>query len=143
MPVLYKSPRALAVRRGRWCTFCLSQSPRRPPLTVPDIIDDDTEINHAERAFLAAVLVCHGVRGQPKEADLDAAMTEMILQVQDNPPEGAPSPIIKRWLVPLSDLDRIKVAAAAFVKFGTTKPSIFQVRAAHRAIFGTDLAIAS
>jgi hypothetical protein len=39
-------------------------------------------------------------------------------QVQDNPPEGAPSLIVKRWLVPLSNLDRIKVAAAAFVMFG-------------------------
>ena len=57
-------------------------------------------------------------------------------QVQDNPPEGAPSVIVKRWLSPLSGLDRIKIAAAAFAKFGVTKPNIFQVRAAHGEIFG-------
>ncbi len=111
-------------------------------MTVPDIVVDDSDLNHAERAFLDAVLVCHGVREQPTESDFTRAMKVMIAyaqQVQDNPPEGAPSLIIRRWLSPLSDQDRIKIAAAAFVKFGATKPTIFQVRAAHREIFGTDL----
>lgn len=111
-------------------------------MTVPNIVADDSELNHAERAFLDAVLVCHGVHEQPTESDFSRAMKVMIAyaqQVQDNPPEGAPSLIIRRWLSPLSDQDRIKIAAAAFVKFGATKPSIFQVRAAHREVFGTDL----
>jgi hypothetical protein len=60
-------------------------------------------------------------------------------QVQDNPPAGAPSLIVQRWLSPLSNLDRVKIAAAAFVKFGATKPNIFQVRAAQREIFGPAL----
>jgi hypothetical protein len=59
-------------------------------------------------------------------------------QVQDNPPEGQPSLIVKRWLAPLSNLERVKVAAAAFVMFGATKPNIFQVRAAHRQLCGVD-----
>jgi hypothetical protein len=110
-------------------------------VTVPDIVSDDSALNHAERAFLDAVLLCHGVRDQPTEADFNQAVKVLVAyaqQVQDNPPEGAPSLIIRRWLSPLSDQDRIKVAAAAFVKFGATKPSIFQVRAAHREIFGAD-----
>jgi hypothetical protein len=102
-------------------------------------VADDSELNRAERAFLEAVFTCHGVREQPTESDFRRAMRVMIAyaqQVQDNPPEGTPSLIVKRWLAPLSTLDRVKVAAAAFVKFGATKPSIFQVRAAHEAIFG-------
>jgi hypothetical protein len=108
-------------------------------VTVPDIVADDSELNRAERAFVEAVLACHGVRGQPTDSQFKRAMKVMIAyaqQVQDNPPEGAPSQIVKRWLSPLSNPDRIKVAAAAFVKFGATKPNIFQVRAAHREIFG-------
>lgn len=111
-------------------------------MTVPDILIDDSELNRAERAFLDAVLACQGIREQPSECDFRRAMKVMMAyaqQVQDNPPEGAPSLIIRRWLSPLSDQDRIKIAAAAFVKFGATKPSIFQVRAAHREVFGTDL----
>ena len=107
-------------------------------MTVPDIVADESELNRAERAFLQAVLACHGVRGQPTESEFKRAMKVMIAyaqQVQDNPPEGAPSLIVKRWLSPLSNLDRVKVAAAAFVKFGATKPNIFQVRAAHRELF--------
>ncbi len=111
-------------------------------MTVPSIVADDSDLNRAERAFLEAVLVCQGVREQPTEADFQRAMKVMIAyaqQVQDNPPEGAPSQIIRRWLSALSDQDRIKIAAAAFVKFGATKPNIFQVRAAHREVFGMDL----
>jgi hypothetical protein len=111
-------------------------------VTAPHIVVDDSELNRAEKAFLDAVLVCHGVLEQPTESDFKRAMKVMIAyaqQVQDNPPEGSPSQIIRRWLSPLSDQDRIKIAAAAFVKFGATKPSIFQVRAAHREVFGTDL----
>jgi hypothetical protein len=114
-------------------------------VTVPNIVADDSELNKAERAFLDAVLVCQGVRGEPTEAEFNRAMKTMITyaqQVQDNPPEGTPSSIIRRWLSPLSDRDRIAIAAAAFVKFGATKPSIFQVRAAHREVFGTDLSAA-
>jgi hypothetical protein len=110
-------------------------------VTVSDIVADDSELSRAERAFLQAVLVCQEVREQPTESDLKRAMKVMIAyaqQVQDNPTEGAPSLIVKRWLSPLSTLDRILVAAAAFVMFGATKPNIFQVRAAHRALFGAD-----
>ena len=108
-------------------------------MTVPDIVADDSELNRAEKAFLQAVWACHGVREQPTEADFKRAMKVMIAyaqQVQDNLPEGEPSVIVKRWLSPLSNLDRVKVAAAAYVMFGATKPNIFQVRAAHREIFG-------
>ena len=108
-------------------------------MTVLDIVADDTELNRAERAFLEAVFICHGVREQPTESDFKRAMKVMIAyaqQVQDYPPEGAPSLIVKRWLSPLSSLERVKVAAAAFVKFGATTPNIFQVRAAHTEIFG-------
>jgi hypothetical protein len=111
-------------------------------VTVADIVVDDAELNNAEKAFLDTVMLCHGVREQPTESDFKRAMKVMIAyaqQVQDNPPEGVPSALIKRWLSSLSDQDRIKIAAAAFVKFGATKPSIFQVRAAHREVFGTDL----
>jgi hypothetical protein len=111
-------------------------------VTVPDKVANYSEQNSAEIAFLQAVLACHGVREQPTESDFKRAMKVMIAyaqQVQDNPPEGAPSLIVKRWLSPLSNLDRVKVAAAAFVKFGATKPNIFQVRAAHREIFGPAL----
>jgi hypothetical protein len=110
-------------------------------MTVPDNLTDESELKHAERAFLDAVMLCHGVRGPPTEDDLGQAMKVMIAyaqQVEDNPPEGSPSLIIRRWLSPLSDQDRVKVAAVAFVKFGATKPSIFQVRAAHREVFGAD-----
>jgi hypothetical protein len=108
-------------------------------VTVPDIVADDSELNRAEKAFLQAVWTCHGVREQPTEADFKRAMKVMIAyaqQVQDNPPEGEPSVIVKRWLSPLSTMDRVKVAAAAYVMFGATKPNIFQVRAAHKEIFG-------
>jgi hypothetical protein len=110
-------------------------------VTVPDIVTDDSELNHAERAFLDAVLLCHGVRDEPTEVDFKRAVKVLVAyaqQVQDNPPDGAPSLIIRRWLSSLSDQDRIKVAAAAYVKYGATKPSIFQVRAAHRELFGAD-----
>jgi hypothetical protein len=111
-------------------------------VTVADIVVDDAELNNAEKAFLDTVLLCQGVHEQPTESDFKRAMKVMIAyaqQVQDNPPEGVPSTLIKRWLSSLSDQDRIKIAAAAFVKFGATKPSIFQIRAAHREVFGTDL----
>ena len=107
-------------------------------MTVPDILVDDSELNHAEKAFLDAVLICHGVRERPTPADFKRAMKVMIAyaqQDQDNPPEGSPSAIIRHWLSPLSSQDRIRIAAAAFVKFGATKPNIFQVRAAHRELF--------
>lgn len=108
-------------------------------VTIPDMVVDDSELNDAEKAFLDAVLVCHGVRDKPSESEFRGALQVMIAyaqQVQDNPPEGAPSAIVKRWLSPLSDQDRVRIAAAAFVQFGATKPNIFQVRAAHRVVFG-------
>ena len=110
-------------------------------MTVPNAVVDNCELNLAERAFLDAVLVCQGVQGQPTETEFRTAMKVMIAyaqQVQDNPPEGPPSVIVKRWLSPLPSQDRVRIAAAAFVKFGATKPNIFQVRAAHRELFGTD-----
>ncbi len=110
-------------------------------MTVPNIVVNDRELNHAERAFLDAVLVCQGVL-QPLESDFKTAMKVMIAyaqQVEDNPPEGSPSRIIRRWLSGASDQDRIKVAAAAFVRFGVTKPNIFQVQAAYRELFGRDI----
>ena len=110
-------------------------------MTVSDNVVDDGELNRAHGAFLQAVLICHGVREEATESDVERATAVMIAyaqQVQDNPPEATPSLIVKRWLSPLSNLDRIKVAAAAFVMFGATKPSIFQVRAAHRQVFGAD-----
>lgn len=111
-------------------------------MTVPDIISDDSEFNSSEKAFLEAVLACQGIAAEPTEADFRRAMKVMIAyaqQVQDNPPEEPPSRITRRWLAPLGDRDRIRIAAAAFVRFGTTKPSIFQVRAAFREVFGDDL----
>jgi hypothetical protein len=113
-------------------------------VTVPNIVADDSDLNEAERSFLDAVMACHGVGEQPTEADFNRAMKVMIAyaqHVEDNPPEGTPSQIIGRWLSPLSDQDRIKIAAAAFVKFGATKPNIFQVRAAHREVFGKDIGV--
>jgi hypothetical protein len=113
-------------------------------VTVPDVVINEDDLNQAERAFLEAVFVCQGVLHRPTQEDLGRAMKVMVAyaqQVQDNPPEGIPSLIVKRWLSPLSDQDRIKVAAAAFVLFGATKPNIFQVRAAHRKVFGDDLAV--
>ena len=111
-------------------------------MTVPDCVTlSEDELNSAERAFLDAVVICHGVPGRATQEEFARAMQVMVAyaqQVQDNPPEGAPSLIVKRWLAPLTDQDRIKVAAAAFVLFGTTKPNIFQVRAAHRTLFGDD-----
>jgi len=110
-------------------------------VTAPDSVPNQDDLNHAERAFLDAVLVCHGVHGRPVQADISRALKVMVAyaqQVQDNPPDGTPSLIVKRWLSPLSGTDRIKIAAAAFVLFGATKPSIFQVRAAHRQVFGDD-----
>jgi hypothetical protein len=108
-------------------------------VTVPEIVADDGELNRAERAFVEAVLTCQGVGEQPTQSEFRRALEVMIdyaQQVQDNPPEGAPSQIVKRWLAPLSALDRVKIAAAAFVKFGATKPNIFQVRAAQTQLFG-------
>jgi hypothetical protein len=111
-------------------------------VTAPDVVTDEHDLNPAEKAFVDAVVVCHGVGGEPTPEAFERAMRVMVAyaqQVQDNPPEGTPSLIVKRWLAPLSDQDRIKVAAAAFVLFGATKPNIFQVRAAHRTVFGEDL----
>jgi hypothetical protein len=111
-------------------------------VTVPDIVADDSELNRAERAFLQAVLICHGVHEPPTDLQFKRAMKVMIAyaqQVQDNPPEGAPSLIVKRWLAPVSNLDRVKIAAAAFVKCGATIPNIFQVRAAQKEIFDPEL----
>jgi hypothetical protein len=108
-------------------------------VSVADSVANDHDLTRAEKAFLEAVLACHGVQAQPSESDVSGAMNVMLAyaqQVQDNPPEGAPSLIIRRWLSPLSDQDRIKIAATAFVLFGVTKPSIFQVRAAQRQISG-------
>ena len=111
-------------------------------MTAPDVVSDEHQLNLAEKAFLDAVLVCHGSDGRPTLEEFERALRVMIAyaeQVQDNPPEGVPSLIVKRWLAPLSDTDRVRVAAAAFVLFGATKPNIFQVRAAHRRVFGEDL----
>lgn len=130
------------MRQASWCTFWVYTRPRSALVTVPDVVADESDLNHAEKAFLDAVLVCHGIRERPTEADFNQAMRVVIAyaqQVQDNPPEGGPSQLIRRWLSPLSDQDRIRVAAAAFVKFGVTKPSIFQVRAGYREVFGMDL----
>ena len=110
-------------------------------MTVSDSAADDGELTRAQSAFLQAVLICQDVREQPTDAELERATKVMIAyaeQVQDNPPETTPSLIVKRWLSPLSNVDRIKVAAAAFVMFGATKPNIFQVRAAHSRVFGPD-----
>jgi hypothetical protein len=104
-------------------------------------VTDEDDLNPAEIAFLDAVVVCHGVDGRPTQEEFERAVRVMVAyaqQVQDNPPQGTPSLIVKRWLAPLPDQDRIKVAAAAFVLFGATKPNIFQVRAAHRTVFGHD-----
>jgi hypothetical protein len=68
-----------------------------------------------------------------------SVMTAYAQQAEDNPPDGSPSQIVKRCLSPLSGQDRIRIAASAFVRFGATKPNIFQVRAAHREIFGEDI----
>jgi len=109
---------------------------------VPDFAAEPSDLNRAERAFVDAVLVCHGVFGQPAEAEFKRAlqvMVEYAQQVQDNPADGTPSALVKRWLAPLSKEDKIRLAAAAFVRFGVTKPSIFQIRAAHREVFGIDL----
>jgi hypothetical protein len=112
------------------------------PVTAPDSVIHENDLKAAEKAFLDAVIVCHGIHDRPTQEDFVRAMRVMVdyaQQAQDNPPEGTPSLIVKRWLAPLSDLDRIKVAAAAFVLFGATKPNIFQVRAAHRTVFGDEL----
>ena len=42
-------------------------------MTVPDIVADDSELNHAERAFLEGVFACHGVREQPTASDFRAS----------------------------------------------------------------------
>jgi hypothetical protein len=113
-------------------------------MTAPDAVVDDSELNHAEKIFLDTVLFCHGVREQPTESEFHrvmAVMTAYAQQAEDNPPEGSPSLIVNRWLSPISGQDRIRIAAAAFVRFGTTKPNIFQVRAAYREIFGEDIAL--
>jgi hypothetical protein len=107
---------------------------------------DDSELNTAETVFLDTVLFCHGVRTQPTETEFRRAMSVMTAyaqQAEDDPPYGSPSQIVKRWLSPLSGQDRIRIAAAAFVRFGATKPNIFQVRAAHREIIGEDIALDS
>jgi hypothetical protein len=113
-------------------------------VTIPDALDDDSELNHAEKVFLETVLFWQGVRVQPTALEFRRAMSVMTAyaqQSEDNPPEGPPSQIVKRWLSPLSGQDRIRIAAAAFVRFGATKPNIFQVRAAHREIFGEDISL--
>lgn len=144
-----RTPYSSEAHRLLWKGFAgvrsrLASGPRERPVTVSDNVIDDSELNRAHSAFLQAVLICHAVHEAPTEADLERATAVMIAyaqQVQDNPPEATPSLIVKRWLSPLSNLDRIKVAAAAFVMFGATKPNIFQVRAAHRQIFGADAPI--
>lgn len=63
-------------------------------MTVPDTVADDSELNRAERAFVQAVLACHGMHQLPTEAEFRRAMKVMVAyaqQVEDNPPEGVPS----------------------------------------------------
>ena len=108
-------------------------------MTSPRAIPDNDTLDAFERMFLAAVLRCQGVSGPPTDLQFQQALDVMIAyaqQVQDNPPSGKPSKVTLRWLADLPDSDRVMIAAVAFLRFGATKPSVFQLRAAYQELYG-------
>ena len=108
-------------------------------MTSSNAVPDNDTLDAFERIFLAAVLRCQGVSGPPTDAQFRHALDTMIAyaqQVQDNPPAGAPSKVTLRWLADLPDCDRVMMAAVAFVRFGVTKPNVFQLRAAYQELYG-------
>lgn len=110
-------------------------------MNSPNAVPDNDTLDAFERMFLAAVLRCQGVSGPPTDAQFQRALDVMIAyaqQVQDNPPAGAPSKVTLRWLADLPDCDRVMIAAVAFLRFGVTKPSVFQLRAAHQELYGPE-----
>jgi hypothetical protein len=62
-------------------------------------------------------------------------MSAYAKQVQDNPPEDRAEAAQTFGIHHLSDNERLKMAAVAFMRFGVTKPNSWQWQAAHEHLF--------
>jgi hypothetical protein len=113
--------------------------------TIAGIPDSDT-LNDAELAFLEAVFAYKGIQGHPTENEFLEAlelMSAYALQVQDNPPEVGPESGATFVVHCLSDDERMKLAAVAFMRFGVTKPTSWQWQAAHEELLAPALSPAA
>ena len=97
-------------------------------------IPDTNTFNDAELAFLEGVFTYRGIHGHPTEVEFRQGLEVMSAyakQVQDNPPEEPSDAAPTLGIYHLSDDERLKTAAVAFMRFGVTKPTSWQWQAAH------------
>jgi hypothetical protein len=90
--------------------------------------------NDAELAFLEGVFIYRGIHGRPTEDEFRqglAVMSAYAKQVQDNPRGPESDGPLNVGIHQLSDDERLKVAAVAFMRFGVTKPAAWQWQAAY------------
>jgi hypothetical protein len=114
-----------------------TQSVEMPMVAVVGIPDTNT-FNDAELAFLEGVFTYRGIHGHPTEDEFRQGLEVMSVyakQVQDNPPEDASDAAPALGIYHLSDDERLKMAAVAFMRFGVTKPTSWQWQAAREQVF--------
>ena len=103
-------------------------------------ISDTSTFNEAELAFLEGVFAYCGIQGHPTEDEFRRGLVVMSAyanQVQDNPPEDGSEAASTLKIHGLSDAERLKLAAIAFMCFGATKPSSGQWQAAYERLFAS------
>jgi hypothetical protein len=94
-------------------------------------IPDTNAFNDAELAFLEGVFAYRGIHGHPTEDEFRQGLEVMSAyakQVQDNPPEDPSDAAPEFEIYHLSDDERLKAAAVAFMHFGMTNPNSWQCR---------------
>jgi hypothetical protein len=78
------------------------------------------------------VFTYRAIQGHPTKDEFRQGLEVMSAyasQVQDNPPEDGSDAALNLGIYHLSDNERVKMAAAAFMRFGVTKPSSWQWQA--------------
>jgi hypothetical protein len=97
-------------------------------------ISDTNTFYEAELSFHGGVSAYRGIHGHPTEEEFRQGLVVMSAyanQVQDNPPEDGSDARLNLGMYRLSDDERLKMAAVAFMRFGVTKPTSWQWQAAH------------
>jgi hypothetical protein len=118
-----------------------SQSVEIPMAAVVGTPDTNT-LNDTELAFLEGVFAYRGIHGQPTEDDFRQGLEVMSAyarQVQDNPPEEGSDGASNLGIYRLSDDERLKMAAIAFMRFGVTKPTSSQWQAVYEQLLAAAL----
>jgi hypothetical protein len=101
-------------------------------------IPDTNTFSDAELAFLEGVFTYRSIHGHPTEDEFRQGlevMSAFAKQVQDNLPEDGSDAAPTLGIYHLSDDERLKMAAVAFMRFGVTKPTSWQWQAAHEQLF--------